>query len=175
MTDYLLVKNDCDSNGESTIVYEVFGTADEVREVMHDEYQYELAHGSWDECEFDTDMAYVGVATHDFDRHISWWRLDIGEDFGDFVLVGAEVVEGCPTVRVIGRYESANEAQTAMQAVYAYQMSHKFLDYWSWDPEYSSIDDWSAECGIETMDAGYYLNILTVSYWEQYVGFEYLG
>lgn len=171
---YLLVKDDCDSNGESAIVYMCFGTMKELQEAMQSDYEYELAHDEWDGSEIRDGSACLSMVSSKIgcDRYISWYMEHVG--YGRHVLMEGRVEDGCTETRVVDCFENIDDARKVMRQMYEKQMVEP-LFYAGWDPEYCYINGRAAECAVETRDAQYNLNILTISHWEQYVGFEYLG
>lgn len=174
---YLLVKDDCSGGGNSAVVYMTFGTMDELREAMRSDYEYELGHGEWDESEIEHRSAclWMDADKLGYDRHIDWYMEHVGRGDGMHVLMEAKVMDGGGIeTRVVDRFESINDARKVMRQMYERQMADPFF-YAGWDTEYCHISDNAAECTVETRDAQYNLNILTISHWESYIGFEYLG
>lgn len=182
---YLLIKDDCDGDGESTLVYCMFGDYEDVYDAMRRDYGYERTFPavhyadtgsvSWTGYGMDENAAWLYATGLGYDRHIEWTLINM-EGMKRFILMRADVADGSMQVGVYDSYDTLECACQDMRNLYADELvkcSSYRLD--EWDPEYSSIDNTAAELTVETRDAALYLNLLDMEDAQPYLGFEYAG
>ena len=179
---FLLIRDDCDGDGVSSVCYEEIGTKEGLRKVMREEFASEIGEPAieyadatvhWDEASLEDDRACMWVQGNDLSsRHISWWMVPVT---GRYALVMLDVKDGGGIeVKQLGAFDSELDAIMALGREYRKELEHPTF-YAGWDPEYCGHDETSAELTVETMDAAVYLNVIDTSKTELYFGFEYLG